>query len=211
MIVPPGGWGVFPLSGTCREVVLTTSTFVHPWYAIQVWSRQEQAIASVLSAKGFETLAPSYAAVRLVSGRRRKFDLALFPGYIFCRMDPNHRLHVITAPGVISILGNGKQAIPVEEEEIRSIQRAVSSGLKAEPFGTPKIGERVRLGGGPLAGLEGVVVSHKGQPRLIVSVTLLNRSMAVEIEQDWVNPSERAILPVLYRELPGAAPLAPLR
>jgi transcription antitermination factor NusG len=166
---------------------LTGSTSIYPWYALQVWSRQEQSIAASLTSKGFETFAPSYDSHRVISGRKRKVELALFPGYLFCRMDPNHRLPVITAPGVIAILGNRNQATPVPEEEVETIQRTVASGLRAKPFGAPGIGQRVRLEAGPLAGVEGVLVSQKGQSRLVVSVTLLNRAVAVEIDEEWVS------------------------
>ena len=169
---------------------MTGKKTAHPWYALQVWSRQESAVAATLTAKGFTTFAPAYAATRIVSGRKRKVELALFPGYLFCRMDPEQRLHVITAPGVITILGNRNQATPVGDEEVEAVQRAVDSKLKAEPFGLPRVGQRVTLEAGPLAGVQGVLISHKGHSRLVISVELLNRSMAVEIDEQWATVSE---------------------
>src|SRR5207302_8332949 len=99
-------------------------------------------------------------------------------GYIFCRFDPLHRLPVMTAPGVVCIVGLGKNPEPVEEEEIARIQTIVRSGALAYPWPLLRVGQKIAVTGGPLCGVEGFLVSVKNQYRLVVSITLLQRSVA---------------------------------
>lgn len=95
-------------------------------------------------------------------------------------------------PGVVAIVGIGKCPIPVDDGEIAAIQAAVRSGLPSRPWPFLEIGQRVRVEYGPLCGLEGILVDFKGQHRLVVSVNLLQRSVAVEVDSAWVIPSSPA-------------------
>jgi transcription antitermination factor NusG len=113
----------------------------------------------------------------------------LFPGYLFCRFDVHDRLlPILTTPGVISIIGAGKTPIAVSDQEIASVQAILRSGLPARPWPCLTVGCRVLLERGPLAGIEGIVLNVDKAFRLVVSVPLLQRSVAVEIERDWVRP-----------------------
>ena len=101
-------------------------------------------------------------------------------------------------PGVIQIVGNGRTPIPIEQNEIESIQLAVNSGLPSQPWLYLEVGERVRINYGPLSGLEGILVNFKGSHRVVLSVTLLRRSVAMEVELDWVSSLvERSRVPAL--------------
>jgi len=91
-------------------------------------------------------------------------------------------------PGVIQVVGVGKSPIPVDDADIADIQTAVRSGLPRQPWPFLQIGQRVRVERGPLCGLEGILLNIKGRDRLILSVTLLQRSVAVEVEDSWVSP-----------------------
>ena len=158
------------------------------WFALQVRHRWESRTQSLLSGKGFETILPSYEAKRAWSDRERIVKVPLFPGYLFCRFDVHNRLPVLITPGVISVVGSGKTPIAVEEAEIDAIQRVVLSGVKAQPWPYLEIGERVRINGDVLDGMEGILASFKGRQRVIISVTLLRRSVALEVDRAQIHP-----------------------
>src|ERR1019366_1566901 len=100
----------------------------------------------------------------------------------------NHRLPVLTTPGVIGIVGAGKIPVPVDVEEIEAIRAILRSGLAAQPWPLLRVGSKVCIEGGPLAGLEGLITNTDKVYRLIVSVSLLQRSIAVEIDREWARP-----------------------
>ncbi len=160
-----------------------------PWYAVQVRPRTEKLIAQVLDHKGFENYLPLYKVRRRWSDRLKEMELPLFPGYIFCRLNFSRRiLPLLTTPGVVRILGVGRTPCPVPEHEVDAIERVLRSGCPVFPWHTPRIGQPVSLEYGPLAGVVGVLVGFKKRSRLIVSVSILKRSVAVEIESDWARP-----------------------
>jgi transcription antitermination factor NusG len=163
---------------------------VFPWYALQVRPRYEKQIALALVNKGIDGFLPLYRHRSRWSDRMKEVQLPLFPGYLFCRLDLNHRLPVLITPGVLHIVGIGKTPHPVEEDEITALQSIIFSGLNAEPRSYLNIGEKVRIEVGPLAGTEGILTAIKGSARLVVSVGLLQRSVSVEINESWVSPSD---------------------
>jgi transcription antitermination factor NusG len=118
----------------------------------------------------------------------KQLDLPLFPGYLFSRFDVGNRLPILTTPGVISIVGAGKTPLPVDDEEIDAIRAILRSGLTAQPWPFLCVGSRVYLEGGPLAGVEGIITNTDKVYRLVVSVSLLQRSVAVEIDREWARP-----------------------
>jgi transcription antitermination factor NusG len=143
--------------------------------------------ASLLS-KGYEEFLPLYRSRNRWSDRLKDVDLPLFPGYVFCRFDPSRRLPVLTTPGVIAIIGSGKIPQPVEPEELTAIQSLARSGLPAIPWPYLKAGERVRIERGALEGVEGILTAVKKELRVVLSVTLLQRSVAVEIDRELIRP-----------------------
>lgn len=160
----------------------------YPWFALQTRSRYENFVATQLRGKGYEPFLPVYKSRRRWSDRIREFELPLFPGYLFCRFDPLDRLPIVVTPGVIQVVGIGKTPLPVDDTEIATIRTAVQSGLPRQPWPFLKVGQKVRLGCGPLCGVEGILLSFRGQHRLVLSVTLLQRSVAVEVDEAWVHP-----------------------
>jgi len=96
-------------------------------------------------------------------------------------------------PGVSLIVGMGKTPVAIDEIEIAAIQAAVKSGLPSQPWPFVKIGQRVRIEHGPLCGLEGVLLDFRGRHRLVLSVTLLQRSIAVQVEDAWVAPIHQQV------------------
>jgi len=140
-----------------------------------------------LAGKGYEWFLPLRKSRRRWSDRIKEIEQPLFPGYVFCRFDPLARLPILITPGVIGIVGIGKTPIPIEDSEILSIQTIVKSGLPSQPWPFLQIGERVRIDSGPLEGLEGILLQSKANHRLVVSVTLLQRSVAAEIDSACVS------------------------
>lgn len=117
----------------------------------------------------------------------------LFPGYIFCQFDAQKRLPILVTPGVVSVVGRGRIPIPIEDSEIAAIQTVVSSGFQAEPWPYLEIGQRIRIEdeslNSSLSGLEGILINFKGRQRIVVSVSLLRRSVALEIDRSRVRPA----------------------
>ena len=159
------------------------------WYAIRVRSRFERVAAAALAGKGYEEFLPLRRSSRHWSDRSKELDLPLFPGYVFCRFDATGRLlPILTTPGVISIVGAGKTPAPIDDAEIAAIRTILGSGLAPEPWPFLDVGSRVSIVGGPLAGVEGIIVNTEKVYRLIVSVSLLQRAVAVEIDRNWAHP-----------------------
>jgi transcription termination/antitermination protein NusG len=145
-------------------------------------------VAGMLEGKGFETFLPVYRSRRRWSDRIREIDLPLIPGYVFCRFDAAQRLPVLTTPGVVRIIGTGKTPQPVDDIEMQSLITADHAGVHLQLWPFLKVGQRVSIEEGPLRSLEGVLVTTKGKDQLILSVSLLQRSVAVTVERSWIKP-----------------------
>jgi transcription antitermination factor NusG len=148
-----------------------------------------------LCGKGYDAYLPLYREKHRWSDRVKQLELPLFPGYLFCRFEVRNRLPILTTPGVIGVVGAGKTPIPVNDEEIEAIRAILRSGLAAQPWPFLSVGSRIYMEAGPLAGLEGIISNADKTCRLVVSVPLLQRSVAVEIDRDWARP----ILPGVER------------
>jgi len=178
---------------------MNPETVSESWFALQVRTRWESSTAVLLSGKGYETLLPTFKTKRRWSGRLREVNAPLFPGYVFCRFDGQKRLPILITPGVIAVVGRGRVPVPVENSEIGAIQRVVSSGLRVEPWPFLEVGQRVRIDEEALQGLQGILVNFKGNRRIVVSVSLLRRSVALEIDRSKVSPVETPKKPTLER------------
>jgi transcriptional antiterminator NusG len=158
-----------------------------PWFALQVRSRQEARVADHLQGQGYEWFLPLYKLRKRWSDRIKEVDAPLFAGYLFCRFNPQNRLPILKIPGVIQIVGFNRVPAALDESEIRSIQTVVASGLTHQPWPFLALGDRVRIESGPLVGLEGILTDVRRSQRLILSVTMLQRSVAVEIDSALVS------------------------
>jgi transcription antitermination factor NusG len=163
-----------------------------PWYAIQVRSGLEARSQQALERKGCEVYLPTYIDCKQYSDRVKKVAAPLFPGYLFGRIDIDYRLPILTTPGVLSIVGFGGVACPVDEAELEAVRAVTTSGVSAMPWPYLKTGDRVRVVYGTLSGAEGLLVRTRGEDRLVLSVHLLQRSISVEIDRTWVKPIEVA-------------------
>jgi len=158
------------------------------WFALQVRSRSESVVAAFLRGNGYEWFLPTYQCRRRWSDRIRELEIPLFPGYLFCRFSPQHRLPILKTPGVISIVGMAKTPMPVDEGEITALRALVNSRVDRQPWPYLQIGQWVTIDHGALCGLEGILLDVKGRHRVVLSVTLLQRSVAAEIDSAWVTP-----------------------
>jgi transcription antitermination factor NusG len=158
------------------------------WYALRVRPRHEQTSAACLDSRGLEQLAPTYRTLRRWSDRYKQVDLPLFPGYVFCRFAPDRKLSVVTAPGVLSIVSFGRTEVPIDDEDIAGIQSLIRSGLPVGPWPYLRAGDRIRIESGCLEGVCGTLVREKDTCRVVVSVEILQRSVAVEIARDRIRP-----------------------
>ena len=155
------------------------------WYALHVRTRFEKIIAQNLRFKGFEEFLPIYRrAVRTSADRVREIELPLFPGYLFCRFNALNRMPILVIPGVKAVVGTRKDLLPVDETELDAVRAVLKSGAYCEPWPYLEVGQRVSVERGPLAGTEGVVQIVKNKLRLVISVNMLQRSVAVEIDRD---------------------------
>ena len=158
-----------------------------PWFAVRVKSNFEKPVSAMLRGKGFEEFLPTYRAKRQWSDRIKILDLPLFPGYLFCRIDLSNRLPLLTTPGFLYLVGKGMTPEPIDEKEVMAIQSIVRSGAPAEPWPSVVVGQKVRLERGPLRGIEGVVSKIGDQHRIYVNATLLQRSVSVQVDSDWIS------------------------
>jgi transcription antitermination factor NusG len=169
------------------------------WFAIRTRSNRENVVSEALTGKGYEVLFPRYrgfssprtssqgARSRRNEQRRSNSVLLkpLFPGYLFCRFDVVTRLPILTVPGVLNVVSNGKVPIPIDNSEIDSLRVLMNSNLPIGPYPYLKVGDLVMIANGPLAGAQGSIIQTDCK-RLIVSITLLQRSVAVDVAGEWL-------------------------
>jgi transcription antitermination factor NusG len=163
------------------------STVCYPWFALQIRMRHEMSVADHLQGKSYEWFLPLYKTRRRWSDRVKEVSSPLFPGYLFCRFNPHDRLPILKTPGVTQIVGYNHIPVPVDEHEIEAIRKLVASGVPNFPCAFLQVGSNVRIETGALRGLEGILTELKGKRRLVLSITLLQRSVAVEIDSDAVS------------------------
>jgi len=161
----------------------------HRWFAVRVRARWEKSVAMMAHNRGFEEFLPLYRRRSRWSDRYQNLDLPLLPGYVFCRIDPAARFNLLTIPGVMFIVSPGKP-VCIDDAEITALKSLSERRLTLEPCPFPERGERVRLGSGPLAGIEGQLVEGLKGPRLVVSIGVLRRSVAVPIDAGWIAAEE---------------------
>lgn len=158
------------------------------WFAACTRSRHEKTVAEQLRGKGVEHFLPLGHTVRRWQSRMAEVDLPLFPGYVFVRIPLGERMQVLTVPGVAYLVASAGQPLPVPEEQLVTLRDRLAAGVLAEPHPYLAVGARVRVRRGPLADLEGVLLRKHGQSRLIVSVDMIQRSVAMHVDACDVEP-----------------------
>lgn len=169
---------------------LPAGYFEPRWYAAYTSANHERRVATQLGERAVEHFLPQYESVRRWKDRTMKLQLPLFPGYIFVRLDVRERLRVLQIPGVSRLVGFGgglPTALP--DEEIDALRRSLAEGLKPEPHPYLKAGRRMRVKAGPLQGMKGILVRKKNGSRIVISIDVILRSMAVEIDHADLEPA----------------------
>ena len=159
-----------------------------PWFAVRVRPRYEKQVAQSIESKNVHTFLPLYAARHRWSDRTKEVHVPLFDGYVFCQLAPCDRMPVLLTPGVFQFVGIGKIPVPVEPSEIAALQAIVQFGSVVRPWPFLKDGDRVRVDDGPLRNVEGILLRGEDADEVVVSITLLQRSVAVKIDRALVTP-----------------------
>jgi len=152
------------------------------WYAVRVKPRHEKSVARVFEYHGYQKLLPLYRIRRKWSDRIKEVELPLFPCYVFCNFDPKVKVPILNSPGVVDIVRFGPDLVAVDPDEIHALQRVVDSKLPCEPWQALQKGQLVTIDDGPLVGLSGRVIEIKNRLRLVLSVTLIQRTVLVELD-----------------------------
>jgi len=166
-----------------RKLVSPTSTL---WHALYTRHQHENVVAQALVGKGFDVFLPLYRAVHRWKDRRKEVQLPLFPNYVFIRGGLDRMLNIVTTPGVHSLVSWGGRPADIPAGEIEAVRRLVESPLLVEPHPYLKCGDWVRIKSGPLEGIEGILARKTRGYRLVLSVDMLSKSAAVEVDMNMV-------------------------
>jgi len=153
------------------------------WYAAQTCANREKRVQEQLCQRDVEAYLPVYASVSRWKDRQVRLILPLFPGYVFVRLVLRDRLRVLQTPGVARLVGFGGQPTPLPDQEIEALRQGLAKEMRVEPRSYLKVGQRVRVNTGPLQGLEGILERKKKVSRFVISLDLIMRSVAVEIDE----------------------------
>jgi transcription antitermination factor NusG len=152
------------------------------WFTVYTCANHERTVAKCLQARRVEHFLPTYTSVARWKDRRVKLELPLFPGYMFVRLETGERLRVMKVPGVVRLVGFNGRPYPVPDAEIESLRTGTQNGLRFLPHPYLNVGSRVRVKHGPLEGIEGILLRRKNVHRIVVSLHVIARSAAVEID-----------------------------
>lgn len=154
------------------------------WYALKTMSRHERLVSCELESQGITTFLPSVTEVHRWSDRRKKVERPLYPSYLFVRgsMSPQIRRAVLFSRGVAGFITMGGQPTPIPDEQIASVQTLLTHGITCAAHPFLKVGQRVRIRGGALDGVEGMLTGFNGEKGLLISIDSIQQSLAVRIE-----------------------------
>jgi transcription antitermination factor NusG len=153
------------------------------WYVAYTNPRHEKRVAGQMDRNCIECFLPVYRSVRRWKDRRKQLELPLFPGYVFVHVALRDRLQVLQLPGVVQFVSFHGKPAPIPILEIESLRNGLAQKVRAEPHPYLRVGRQVRVHSGPMAGLEGVLVRRKDKFRVVLSIHLIQRSIAVEVDE----------------------------
>jgi|SRR5215470_11982429 len=158
------------------------------WYAGYTAARHEKRVAEHLTQRGIEHFLPLYETIHRWNNGRHRVQLPLFPGYIFVRIALQERLRVLELPGFVRLVGFNSLPHSLPETDINKMKEALNKGVLAEPYPYLTAGTRVEIRNGPLQGMTGILLRRQNKCRVVISIDLIMRSMAVEIDARDVVP-----------------------
>ena len=179
-----------PIESLGRQMGPPAEFAVPQWYAAYTSANHEKRVAEQLRGREMEHFLPLYESVRRWKDRQVKLELPLFPGYLFVRLALRDRLKVQQVPGVARLVAFDGTPTEVPEEEIETLRITASSGVRAQPHAYLTEGRRVRLKTGPLTGMQGILLRRKGHFRLVVSIGLIQRAVALEVDRADVEAAD---------------------
>jgi transcription antitermination factor NusG len=176
-------------SGETSRAMVAAMEGAH-WYAVHTRARHEKMVAERLREQGMTTFLPLVTEVHSWTDRKKKVELPLFSCYVFVNMVPGgkERLRVCSTDGVLQIVGTRGQGLPIPDEQIDAVRLILAEQLPWSSHPFLKIGQRVRIRGGAMDGVEGILLARNGDRTLVVSVDVIQRSLAVRIEGYRVEP-----------------------
>lgn len=160
------------------------------WYAVYTCANREKLVAAQFASRGIEHFLPLYQSVRDWSDRRVKLQLPLFPGYLFVFTDLRHRLPILTIPGVVNLVSNARQPIPLDRETIQTLREGIQR-VPVTPHTYLSIGQCVGICRGPLKGLTGILLRRKSSPRVVITIEDIKQSFLAELDANDLVPMER--------------------
>ncbi len=163
------------------------------WYAFTTQPRHEKVVARQLESRSIESFVPLLTTQSRRKDRRAVLDQPLFPGYVFTRIDPKDRAHVLKIPSVVRMLAFNGTPAAIEDDEIDAVRRCLTCGENPEPHPFPETGDLVRVKSGPLQGLQGVVTRCKNGLRIVVSIQLIHKSIATEVNAHILEPVSQTV------------------
>ena len=162
------------------------------WLAVQTLSRPEKRVRAQLAGRNIEHFLPTTKRINRWSDRRKEVEVPLFAGYCFARLLGADRLAVLRSQGVVRFVGSAGRPEPIPDEEIDSLRKLLNSPSEFVCYPYLKEGMFVEVIRGPLQGVKGRLVREARYARLVVSITLIQRAVAVEIDAADVAPMHRA-------------------
>lgn len=162
-----------------------------PWFVVQTRARHERKVAERFAEHSVESFAPTCRELHAWSDRHKLVDVPLFPCYVFLRASAWREVHrtVVSTPGVLGWVGTRGEPSPIPESQVEAVRSLLAQGLAASPYPFLRIGQRVRITGGCLDGVEGILVGNSGGRRLVVSIDLIQQSMAVTLDGYQLSPA----------------------
>lgn len=160
------------------------------WYAAYTRARHEKAVEKSLAAKGFEVFLPLHDVLSQWKDRRKWVQKPLFPGYLFVRTGPDRLGYVWMEKAVVHLVSDAGGPVPVPDEQVHTVRELMTRAVPVDPWPHVRKGDRVIVRDGPLIGLEGFFVRRKNEAKLVVSVDMLGRSVAAEVQACHVEPIE---------------------
>ena len=171
-----------------EPAVLPAEYFQPRWYAVQTCANHEKRVFQQLGQRTVEAYLPQYESMRRWKDRRVRLELPLFPGYVFVHLALRDRLRVLQTPSVVRLVGFGGQPAALADQEIDALRQGLTHEMRIEPHPYLKVGQRVRVKTGPLQGLQGILVRKKNVSRFVISLDLIMRSVAAEIDVAELEP-----------------------
>jgi len=159
------------------------------WFAAYTSPRHEKQVSRQMARRGIQNFLPLYKSIRRWKDRRKELELPIFPGYLFVRMALRERVSVLQVPGVVQLVSFQGRPTPLPDSEIEMLQRQLAQNGRLQPHPFLTVGRRVRVTNGPMTGMEGILARKKDTLRVVLSIELIQRAVAVEVDLADIAPA----------------------